>query len=119
MMVFGSRSLPAGEKQPLSDERVAGEILAGGIGNAIGLLVVRVVVTSHQWDADDETRVIIFFGLGSVAALLGSSYSVHLVGIMGDETGSLGATLLVGLVGGGLGLAGGYGFAALDINKMT
>ena len=58
MMVFGSGSLPADEKQPLSDERVAGEILAGGIGNAIGLLVVRVVVTSHHWNADDETRFI-------------------------------------------------------------
>ena len=92
-------------KPPISVWRIAGELLAGGLGGAgVGSLVLYAGVLSLERTSLDDFAALgfaMFIGLiGSVVGpLLGSTIGVYLVGSLGDETGSLWITLGGSIIG--------------------
>ena len=90
------------EKPPLRVGRILGEILAGGaLGFALGFGGVYL----GYWIAggeDVEYAWGIIIG-GSLGASIGSALGVYIIGSIGNETGSIGATFLGSVLGVGLG----------------
>lgn len=110
LIYFSEDSVIAGKKQnwdkpPLRGGRIAGEILAGGaLGFALGFgggLLGAVIVGG---DEIEEWGWGLIIG-GSLGASIGSALGVYVVGSIGNETGSIGATFLGSVLGVGLGWA--------------
>jgi len=110
MMVFLGNLLAAeafeqkDEKPTLSPVRITGEIVGGMFaGLAGGVVVIASIVA-----VDDKAPSIILGTALATAYALGSTTTVYLIGNIGDQTGSLGATMLGTVMGGVVGIAGGF-----------
>jgi len=94
------------EKPPLRIERIGGEILAGGglgIVGALGLGAAGVGIGALLGGDDGEGAIIVGMAIGGgLGYSIGSALGVYLVGDTANETGSLIATFLGGLLGTGL-----------------
>jgi len=103
MMVLGGNSLLAAKaKPPLSGERIAGEVLAGGLGGFAGGLLGAITTggctgdTFGRFPTVEAYIMSIGYLLGSI---LGSAYGVYAIGSTDNETGSFLATLAASSVG--------------------
>ena len=92
--------VPQLEKPPLSNGRIAGEIVVGGMGGFAAVLACWEVFEDP--DRDDDFGGFVGLILGEV---IGSTLSVYLVGNIGNETGSFLATLGGSVLGAGVGVA--------------
>lgn len=95
------------EKPPVSLARIIGEFLAGVAGGFAGLGVVLILWFSFSFVAfrhlGEWAEIPVFICMLLVAAVthsLGSAIGVHLVGNIGNETGSFAATWGYGFLGG-------------------
>jgi len=76
------------EKPPLNGYRIAGEILAGGVGGTLtGLLGVSIAESSAPYPIKGYYLDFL------LAYPIGSAIGVYIVGNIGNETGSFGTTL--------------------------
>lgn len=84
---------------PTSVGRIAGELLLGGLVGTGGALVGLLMGAAICDDSDDTCDAWAIGGayVGSIAAI---PFGVRSAGSLGDQTGSLGATYLGGLLGG-------------------
>lgn len=92
-----------GEKPPLDYGRVAGEILAGGVGGIAGGIAGLIIGSSFGEHGSDIGGAIGFF----IGSSFGSAVGVYAIGTIGDETGSLLATFGGSILGMGIGLVTG------------
>lgn len=114
MMVFGSGNLLAAEQK-----KIIGEFLAGGLGGIAGMFGGcglgyawgSTKMDEQPWEEDPRACLGVTGGL--VGIPIGSAIGVYLVGTIGDEKGSFGATFGGSVLGGIVGsigsiIAGGY-----------
>jgi hypothetical protein len=91
-----------GEKPPLRGDRILGEILAGGaLGFALGLGGAYLGTVIDGGDVLHGGLWGAIIG-GSLGFSIGSALGVYIIGSIGDETGSIGATFRGSILGMGL-----------------
>ncbi len=83
---------------PLNAGRIAGELVAGGVGGALGffgpIYIVMHVFKGIGWVPEDVGAILLLACLP-----VGSSLGVYLVGNLGNETGSLRSTIKGSVLG--------------------
>ena len=97
-------------KPPLSAKRIMGEIVAGGAGGLLGALLCSWVLSSifSTGEREDWRGLIalyVFIFVGPIAYMIVSSVGVYLCGNIGNQTGSIAATLAGAFLGGGVGIS--------------
>jgi hypothetical protein len=109
---FAAGYAQVGEKPPLSEASIAGEISVGGLGGIAGgcvgvivgsNLVYQLVTGKTPYEFSGMLYALWGFYIGHP---LGSAAGVYLIGNIGDESGSFLATLGGGYIGGLFGTIG-------------
>ncbi len=108
MMVFGCSNLLAVEaKPPLSEIRITGEILAGGVGGiliGVGGCLIGAEYEKYKYGEGEYRGLWSALFVAPIGYTLGNAIGVYLVGNIGDETGSFLATLGGSILGLGVGV---------------
>jgi len=105
MMVFGYSNLVVAEaKPPLSEVRIAGELLAGGVGGILGGVGGCLISIIGAEEDSEYSGLHTAFYLAPTGYTLGNAIGVYLVGNIGNETGSFLATLGGSILGLGVGI---------------
>ncbi|UCH64066.1 MAG: hypothetical protein JSU77_06460 [Fidelibacterota bacterium] len=92
------------KKPPLDGVRIAGELLAGGVGSftggVVGVYGLNSIMNAVLDSALMRNTWLTWYVLGgAIGCSIGSTLGVYLVGHQGNETGSFGATLLGAALG--------------------
>ncbi len=112
-----TRPTPVPGKPPLNGWRIVAEILPGGVVGFVGV-VIAIMPTGLAAMAQAPSPTARIWGIivGSVIAILGSSFGVYLGGNIGRETGSFLAALTISILVGGL--AYGAFFLTFEMTKF-
>jgi hypothetical protein len=90
---------------PLSDGRLAAEVLVGGLIAIPGALAGASIGAAVDHDCNGDFCIPTSVAVGAYAGVcVGSAVGVYAVGVSGDQTGRFDATLFGSLLGGAIGL---------------